>query len=47
MFNNSNCTDSAFASFMEKITNGKSGYKVNVIFCCVLAAILSVKGEMK
>ncbi|MCT3664023.1 branched-chain amino acid transport system II carrier protein [Elizabethkingia anophelis] len=35
---------SAFASFMEKITNGKSGYKVNVIFCCVLAAILSVKG---
>ncbi|CAA7196285.1 Branched-chain amino acid transport system 2 carrier protein [Chryseobacterium potabilaquae] len=35
---------SAFATFMEKITKGISSYKINVIFCCLLSAILSVKG---
>ncbi|NAW51228.1 branched-chain amino acid transport system II carrier protein [Elizabethkingia argentiflava] len=35
---------SAFASFMEKITKGKIGYKLNVILCSLLSAILSVKG---
>lgn len=35
---------SAFSSFMEKISKGKLGYKLNVIICSLLAGILSIKG---